>query len=240
MRRAFTLIDTLLTISIIGLLITLLLPAVAAVRESARDLVSLSNIRNHSAVFQMYTSDWNDYLPFVTRPDVDQSIIRGCGGWGYSNYFGASQVWPIPLSDSYYEGRCEGPEFVHPSRRDDALIDYWLSSSILADPPYWDLSTRTGPRQWGAQRLTSITFPSAKAVLTENHPVHGLPTIITPRAKPWAIALGIADGSSGRWKPDELIKPILSGEGSFPGIMLGMGVYGMHTPNGVLGRDVVR
>ncbi len=240
MRRAFTLIDTLIVIAIIGLLVTLLLPAISSARDAARDIVSLSNMRTHTSVFQMYSGDWKDYLPCVTRPDVDRTIIRGCGGWGYSPYFGATQVWPIVLADSYYDGRCQGPEFVHPARRDDILIDYLLSSSIIADPPYWDLTTRTGPRQWDGQKLSLVRFPSDKAVLTETHPVHGVPWGYTAANDSWPIALGLADGSAGRWKPDQLAKPITSGEGMYPGIMFGQGVYGLHTPEGILGRDVIR
>lgn len=240
MRRAFTLIDTLLVIAIVALLITLLLPGIASARAAARDLASLSNIRSHSGVFQMYAGDWNDYLPCVTRPDADLTIIRGCGGWGYSPYFGATQVWPIPLADSYYNGRCEGAEFIHPARRDDALIDYLLSSSIIADPAYWDLTTRTGPNQWGGQKLTSVLFPSTKALLSEQHPVHGLPTRVAMREGAWRVALGLADGSAGRWAPGDLVDPVPSGEGIYPGIMFGQGVYGLHTPGGVRGRDVVR
>jgi len=239
-RRAFTLIDTLIVIAIVSLLITLLLPAIASARSAARDMVSLSNIRSHAAIFQMYAGDANDFLPCITRPDVDLTVIRGCGGWGYSSYFGATQVWPIPLADSYYSGRCQGEEFIHPARHDDILIDYILSSSIIADPPYWNLTTRTGPEQWGGQRLSSVTFPSAKAVLTESHPEHGLPSRVGVSNRPWAIGLGLADGSAGRWKPDLLVPPISSGEGAFPGIMYGRGVYGLHTPDGVRGRDVLR
>lgn len=240
MRRAFTLIDTLLVIAIVALLITLLLPAIGSARAAARDVVSLSNLHTHTTVFQMYAADWNEYLPCVTRPDVDRTIIRGCGGWGYSPYFGATQVWPIPLADSYYNGRCQGDEFIHPARRDDVLIDYLLSSSILADPKYWDLTTRTGPNQWRGQKIAAVTFPSAKAVLTEQHPIHGLPTRSAASDAPWGIALGLTDGAAGRWKPDELEKPVSSGEGIYPGILYGLGVYGMHTPDGVLGRDVIR
>lgn len=240
-RRAFTLIEIVLVIVIVSLLITLLLPTLRTIRNTARDAVSLSNMRSHTTVFQAYANDWNEHLPYVTRPDVTTTIIRGCGGWGYAPYFTAAVVWPIPLADAYYGGRCQGEEFLHPAQRGDVLINYMLSTSTLAEPAYWDLTTRTGPNQWAPQRLPKVQFPAAKAILVEIHPVHGMPYQSrrdTEGMPP--VGMAAVDGSAGRWKREDLIPGVTSGEGIYDGIYLGQGVYGMHTINGVLGRDIKR
>ncbi|MBX3321673.1 MAG: hypothetical protein KF757_01645 [Phycisphaeraceae bacterium] len=188
-----------------------------------------------------YAGDWQDYFPYITRPDATTSIIRGCGGWGYSSYFGAAVVWPIPLADAYYDGACTGAVFHHPAYRGDGFNNYMLSTSTLAEPAYWDLTTRTGPNQWAPQRLPKVQFPAAKAILVEIHPVHDMPYQSHRQTEGMPpVGMAAVDGSVGRWKREDLIPGVTSGEGIYDGIYLGQGVFGMHTINGVLGRDINR
>ncbi|MEM8495045.1 MAG: prepilin-type N-terminal cleavage/methylation domain-containing protein [Planctomycetota bacterium] len=68
--RAFTLIELLVVISIIALLIGILLPALAAARETARTSACLSNIRQLGIGLYSYAGDNNDYcVPFATPFD---------------------------------------------------------------------------------------------------------------------------------------------------------------------------
>ena len=40
--------------------------------------------------------------------------------------------------------------------------DYKIADCLYADPQYWDRDTQDGIRQWSAQRIGSIAFPSSK------------------------------------------------------------------------------
>src|SRR5712675_2435227 len=59
---AFTLIELLVVIAIIGILATLLMPALARARDSAKSVACISNLRQISAASKMYSGDYNGWL----------------------------------------------------------------------------------------------------------------------------------------------------------------------------------
>lgn len=61
-RQAFTLVELLVVITIIGMLVALLLPAVNSARESARQATCMNNQRNFGAAVQQYVTS-RDHFP---------------------------------------------------------------------------------------------------------------------------------------------------------------------------------
>ena len=59
-RRAFTIIELLVVVSIIALLIGILLPAIGRARDQAKLTISLANLRNLAAAHATYGAEWND------------------------------------------------------------------------------------------------------------------------------------------------------------------------------------
>lgn len=67
----FTLVELLVVIGIIALLISILLPALSKVRDSAKTLACLSNCRQLGMAFSMYAGTNRGYLPAVNT-DITQ------------------------------------------------------------------------------------------------------------------------------------------------------------------------
>lgn len=61
--RGFSLIDTLVTISVVALLIAILLPSLSGAREAARRVVCASNVRQLGIGIQMFADDHDGKLP---------------------------------------------------------------------------------------------------------------------------------------------------------------------------------
>jgi len=62
-RRGFTLIDLLVSIFVIAILISLMLPSLSKVTESARRVACQSNVRQMGLGIVMYADDWKGHLP---------------------------------------------------------------------------------------------------------------------------------------------------------------------------------
>ena len=68
-RRAFTLIELLAVVAIIGILAALLLPAVARAKEAGRRTLCLGNLRQVTLAIRLYAEDHDDALPALPDPN---------------------------------------------------------------------------------------------------------------------------------------------------------------------------
>ncbi len=64
---AFTLIELLVVISIIALLISILLPALANARKAARNAQCLSNLKGIGVYWMIYQNDYKDRMPGLSK-----------------------------------------------------------------------------------------------------------------------------------------------------------------------------
>ena len=70
--KAFTLIELLVVIAIIAILAAILFPVFAQARESARSISCLSNIKQLTLAFRMYSQDYDENFPIRRNCDADQ------------------------------------------------------------------------------------------------------------------------------------------------------------------------
>ncbi len=123
--RGFTLIELLVVIAIIAVLIGVLLPALGKARKSARQAISLSNIRSLATAGATYQADQKGFLPLTpsyTRKRNDNFPTANLEGWCTWSAWGknnqrtpwAGQTYDVeavdrPLNPYIYSGEIEGP-----------------------------------------------------------------------------------------------------------------------------------
>lgn len=74
-RRAFTIIELLVVVSIISLLLAILVPALGRARDAALITQSIGNLNNMKAANMAYAADWSD-RHFTAMPD-DAGLVGG-------------------------------------------------------------------------------------------------------------------------------------------------------------------
>ena len=98
-RFGFTLVELLVVITIIGMLVALLLPAVQAVREAGRTTTCLNNMRQLGVAAMNYESSRSDL------PGYLQLVRRGNSNWATWDYNTTTQKVFVRSTNSINEAR---------------------------------------------------------------------------------------------------------------------------------------
>ncbi|MGD9690803.1 MAG: type II secretion system protein [Phycisphaerales bacterium] len=177
-RHAFSIMEVLVAIGIMLILTGLLLPQVSRTRQTARQITSLSRIRDLGVMTTIYAQSHRDLPPVIFAPvysrgpgDMQTVVVNGRsirGAWfNNGNYFHAafSPVLPAaalrdPANPRTTVERVDG---VATAR----FSDYAIANCFYAAPTYWDRFTQRGPEQWAAQPLTSVHFPAQKGFMKQ-------------------------------------------------------------------------
>lgn len=169
-RCAFTLIELLVVIAIIALLVGILLPALGAARQSAKDMLCKSNMRQLATATMVYADDFKGKFPpvlggpFVIDPDNGRRNMV----WYDVNRIGQylpQEDYRNVRADSVENPTIGGTVVRCPNHPDGArsyTMNHWAASAAEIGQP--DFSTGTVPYyRPGTYRNNSDTFNMGQA-----------------------------------------------------------------------------
>jgi len=158
MRRKFTLIELLVVIAIIGILASMLLPALGRAREKALKTSCMTKLKNIGAFYIMYTEDYEDTFPGGSS---------GVGLLATAGYM--SQYKPGVYNSSFYR-------------------QFWCDQEPPSDPKgvgtfnYATMHYLRYDRAAGSpfpaiyRKVSAVSQASKRLVLCEVAPSYGTPT----------------------------------------------------------------
>jgi len=160
-RRAFTLVELLTVIAIIGILAALLLPVLARVKDRARTTFCVNNCRQLGIASHLYLTDNEDRFcnTFVVRGN---NVIRIAWFNRLAPYSGSTNLLLCPA----FEARAEVTvETNYPSAPEDAAFSNYAMNFHVGGcdwPGIWPES------DYPPARFSAIRRPSATVLLTDS------------------------------------------------------------------------
>lgn len=145
--RAFTLIELLAVIAIVGVLATLIIGTVSRVRDMARRATCSSNLRQIGAAYQLYAAENRGLYPATRSPNYTASP--------------SGQTYPVPYTPT------------NPPPGANPLLDGWqveISRYIVRDQKYvWDVKDLTGQLNIAHCPAYDLFFDASKKLSAQSN-----------------------------------------------------------------------
>jgi prepilin-type N-terminal cleavage/methylation domain-containing protein len=160
---AFTLIELLTVIAIIGILAAIIIPTVGKVRQSAKNTTNLSNMRQIGMALNAYTVDNKGFFP----PGADDTKPTGFKFWPQQldSYLGASRV----KGKAILKSPNADPDIPYLDSTQEAASTYSLNGGIVQEKNSSGVYYRGGAGAFGPLPLNRIQRPSQVILVADGN-----------------------------------------------------------------------
>jgi len=239
--KAFTLVEVLLVILVIGVLLAISLPTLAGSRRAAKESRHLSLGKGLAAAAAAYTTDFKGLYPnlgvegqLFERPWVDGAQLP----LSTSGYFKANAwFWTSLVVPNYFTDRVSIDNGWGEPLTDKMIATrFWMAHGLMASTRYWTGDDPGG--DWAelrGQAIHNVVHPSRKGMLIFQN-VHNIPgTEVNNRSRLLSVVAG-CDGAAALRMLDQLNLPKL-GHNRVVGRETAMGIAVLCTETGAAGID---
>ena len=130
-NKAFTLIEILIVISIIGILTSLAVVSYTTSQKQARDVERKSDLSQYRTALENYANTHNSFYP-IRRSEVETHAVMLCDS-GYTEHL---EIKPCPNDPKYDEDKTDSPLYHYLSSTIGTTYVLWANSETKTDK-FW-------------------------------------------------------------------------------------------------------
>lgn len=259
--QAFTIVELLISISVLAVLVAIAVPAIRAAAQASRAATCLATIRGANRAIAVHTNDHKGLYPYLPkRPTLDDAWDNA----GVSkDYFSQFSYWPRAMLSYLGDGRDPSPAAAYCPwsphtgrfRREPASNNpinipadgthptaYYMSSAMFSNWRLWTKTPVVDQSVLVPVRVDEVTHPSKKLGLIEGIPWHlqdrRHDNEIISLSFTHAAPIALADGSARLARARSLTEDGLIVNPFYPSTEPEYIIPWIHTRDGAKGRDL--
>jgi len=200
-RRGVTIIELLVSIAVIAVLISIILPALRGAREASEDLTHHRTVQQLVTSIYSYANDYDNTFPYIgTAGDPNAPVT--IDGWSPQGFYfrDLEQYWASVLVPTYYEANDPllNPPTDHPFPNQPPGVfrtNIGFTGTTAAAPAYWRAGEPPAdPSLFRSTRIAEMASPSGKGLLMDWQTFSPTPSV----SGQTRVVVGMGDGSVSR------------------------------------------